>query len=97
MQLVSQVAAFLKQCQSPDGGFGGGPMQLAHLAPTYAAVSAIMVAGREVAYKVRVILLARRPSCTEGCEVVLLRGGQGKKPIQGQIYSEPFCWAFATA
>jgi len=46
-----RVASFLKHCQSPTGGFGGGPMQLAHLAPTYAAVSALMVAGSEDAYR----------------------------------------------
>lgn len=65
-----KVAAFLKQCHSPDGGFGGGPMQLAHLAPTYAAVSAIMVAGREVAYKVvdraAMYKFLIRMKCTEG-------------------------------
>lgn len=32
--------------QHPDGGFGGGPGQLAHLLPTYAAVCALAVAGR---------------------------------------------------
>lgn len=33
-------------CQHPDGGFGGGPGQFAHLLPTYAAVSALAVVGR---------------------------------------------------
>lgn len=47
-----KVGAFLAQCQHPEGGFGGGPSQLAHLAPTYAAVSAIIIAGDEVAYKI---------------------------------------------
>lgn len=32
--------------QHPDGGFGGGPKQNAHLLPTYAAVSALAIAGR---------------------------------------------------
>ena len=31
--------------QHPEGGFGGGPYQLAHLAPTYAAVSALVTLG----------------------------------------------------
>jgi len=35
------IAAFLARCQSPQGGFGGGPGQDAHLAPTYAAVNAL--------------------------------------------------------
>ncbi|KII84972.1 hypothetical protein PLICRDRAFT_45829 [Plicaturopsis crispa FD-325 SS-3] len=32
--------------QHPEGGFGGGPGQSAHLLPTYAAVSALAVVGR---------------------------------------------------
>lgn len=48
---ASSVASFLGKCQDPSGGFGGGPSQLPHLAPTYAAVAALMVAGREVAYQ----------------------------------------------
>lgn len=33
--------------QHPEGGFGGGPYQLAHLAPTYAAVAALVTLGGE--------------------------------------------------
>ena len=33
-------------CQHPDGGFGGGPAQSAHLLPTYAAVCALAITGR---------------------------------------------------
>jgi len=50
--LSSRVASFIGQCQSPTGGFGGGPGQLPHLAPTYAAVSALVIAGSNVAYKI---------------------------------------------
>ncbi|KAG1880848.1 terpenoid cyclases/protein prenyltransferase alpha-alpha toroid [Suillus subluteus] len=32
--------------QHPDGGFGGGPGQAAHLLPTYAAVCALAIVGR---------------------------------------------------
>ncbi|KAJ7186770.1 terpenoid cyclases/protein prenyltransferase alpha-alpha toroid [Mycena filopes] len=32
--------------QHPDGGFGGGPKQAAHLLPTYAAVCALAIAGK---------------------------------------------------
>lgn len=32
--------------QHPDGGFGGGPGQQAHLLPTYAAVCALVIVGR---------------------------------------------------
>lgn len=36
---------FLSRCQSPCGGYGGGPQQMPHLAPTYAAVSALLTLG----------------------------------------------------
>ncbi|KAJ7074535.1 terpenoid cyclases/protein prenyltransferase alpha-alpha toroid [Mycena amicta] len=34
------------ECQHPEGGFGGGPKQAAHLLPTYAAVCALAIVGR---------------------------------------------------
>jgi protein farnesyltransferase subunit beta len=40
-----------KICQAEDGGFGGGPFQLPHLASTYAIVNALMICG-ETAYSV---------------------------------------------
>ncbi|KAL0602253.1 Protein farnesyltransferase subunit beta [Plecturocebus cupreus] len=43
---------FLELCQSPEGGFGGGPGQYPHLAPTYAAVNALCIIGTEEAYDV---------------------------------------------
>merc|ERR1740121_1281870 len=46
-----KVASFIAHCQSPTGGFAGGPAQLAHLAPTYAATAALLIAGQEVAYR----------------------------------------------
>mmetsp|Transcript_107612 Transcript_107612/g.304386 ORF Transcript_107612/g.304386 Transcript_107612/m.304386 type:complete len:422 (-) Transcript_107612:158-1423(-) len=46
-----QVASFLAHCAHPEGGFAGGPGQLAHLAPTYAATAALVIAGDEVAYR----------------------------------------------
>ena len=42
---ASDVANFLASCQHGDGGFGGGPQQLPHLAPTYAAVAALATLG----------------------------------------------------
>jgi protein farnesyltransferase subunit beta len=39
----------LSRCQDPTGGFGGGPGQLPHLAPTYAAVNALATIGTEEA------------------------------------------------
>nr|CAD7567849.1 unnamed protein product [Timema californicum] len=39
-------------CQSPKGGFGGGPSQFPHLATTYAAVNALCILGTEEAYNI---------------------------------------------
>uniref|UniRef100_A0A8C6ZVQ9 Prenyltransferase alpha-alpha toroid domain-containing protein n=1 Tax=Nothoprocta perdicaria TaxID=30464 RepID=A0A8C6ZVQ9_NOTPE len=41
------TTCFLRRCQSPQGGFGGGPGQQPHLAPTYAAVNALCIIGTE--------------------------------------------------
>ncbi|KAF0023715.1 hypothetical protein F2P81_024345 [Scophthalmus maximus] len=46
------VCQFLARCQSPTGGFAGGPGQHAHLAPTYAAVNALCIIGTDEAYSV---------------------------------------------
>ncbi|KAJ3333362.1 hypothetical protein HDU76_008987 [Blyttiomyces sp. JEL0837] len=40
----------LNRCQNPDGGFGGGPGQIAHLATTYAAVNVVAILGIEEGY-----------------------------------------------
>lgn len=40
------------RCQHHQGGFGGGPGQIPHLAPTYAAVNALVIIGTEEAYNV---------------------------------------------
>jgi protein farnesyltransferase subunit beta len=45
--LRARTAATLSTFQNADGGFGGGPGQLSHLAPTYAAVCALAYAGEE--------------------------------------------------
>ncbi|XP_076054899.1 farnesyl transferase beta subunit isoform X2 [Oratosquilla oratoria] len=46
------VANFLKICQNTVGGFGGGPGQYSHLAPTYAAVNAVAILGTKEAYDI---------------------------------------------
>lgn len=46
------IPNFLKQCQHPTGGFGGGPQQIPHLATTYAAVSALVCIGTTEALSV---------------------------------------------
>lgn len=38
---VASIVEFLATCQAPDGGFGGGPYQLPHLATTYAGAWAL--------------------------------------------------------
>ncbi|GHP01360.1 hypothetical protein PPROV_000011600 [Pycnococcus provasolii] len=43
---------FLATCQTPSGGFGGGPGQLAHMASTYAAVCALATIGTDEALAV---------------------------------------------
>ncbi|XP_059951980.1 protein farnesyltransferase subunit beta isoform X2 [Mesoplodon densirostris] len=50
--VATDVCQFLELCQSPEGGFGGGPGQYPHLAPTYAAVNALCIIGSEEAYDV---------------------------------------------
>ncbi|KAM9090025.1 protein farnesyltransferase subunit beta isoform 2-T3 [Megaptera novaeangliae] len=50
--VATDVCQFLELCQSPEGGFGGGPGQFPHLAPTYAAVNALCIIGTEEAYDV---------------------------------------------
>jgi protein farnesyltransferase subunit beta len=49
--ILNNVVDFLNLCQNEEGGFGGGPGQLSHLAPTYAAVNSLMICGTEKAYK----------------------------------------------
>lgn len=51
-QEAENIIDFLKRCQNPAGGFGGGPGQYSHLAPTYAAVNALAIVGTKEAYDV---------------------------------------------
>ncbi|XP_042859073.1 protein farnesyltransferase subunit beta-like [Penaeus japonicus] len=51
-QEAENIINFLKRCQNPAGGFGGGPSQYSHLAPTYAAVNALAIVGTKEAYDV---------------------------------------------
>ncbi|KAJ4729203.1 Protein farnesyltransferase subunit beta [Melia azedarach] len=43
--LEDKTIDFLSCCQDPDGGYGGGPGQMPHLATTYAAVNALISLG----------------------------------------------------
>ena len=76
---ASQVAGFLRRCQDPSGGFAGGPGQLPHLAPTYAAVSALCILGTPEAYDVidRPKLLSFLMSCRTSCgSFIMHRDGE---------------------
>lgn len=39
--------AYIFRCRNKHGGFGGGPGQIPHLAPTYAAVNSLCIIGTE--------------------------------------------------
>lgn len=41
-ELINSLITFIKTCEHPEGGYGGGPGQMAHLAPTYAAVMCLV-------------------------------------------------------
>ncbi|XP_065878324.1 protein farnesyltransferase subunit beta isoform X2 [Euphorbia lathyris] len=44
-ELENNSIDFLSCCQDPDGGYGGGPGQMPHLATTYAAVNSLITLG----------------------------------------------------
>ncbi|KAL0014299.1 hypothetical protein SO802_001368 [Lithocarpus litseifolius] len=46
-EVEDNVVDFLCRCQDPNGGYGGGPGQLPHLATTYATVNALITVGGE--------------------------------------------------
>lgn len=49
-ELLDRIVRFLAKCRQPNGGFGGGPGQIAHLATTYASVNALVIIGTPDAY-----------------------------------------------
>ncbi|CAN4082456.1 unnamed protein product [Withania somnifera] len=44
-KLENDAIDFLTRCQDKDGGYGGGPDQMPHLATTYAAVNSLITLG----------------------------------------------------
>lgn len=50
-ELRGRCVSFLARCQHSSGGFGGGPGQEAHLATTYAAISALLTIGTPEAFE----------------------------------------------
>ena len=50
-EMRSRCVSYLAQCQNHDeGGFGGAPKHISHLASTYAAILAVVNIGTEEAY-----------------------------------------------
>ncbi|XP_038718635.1 protein farnesyltransferase subunit beta-like isoform X2 [Tripterygium wilfordii] len=48
-QLENNAVDFLNRCQDSNGGYGGGPGQMPHLATTYAAVNTLVTLGGQKA------------------------------------------------
>ncbi|XP_021299333.1 protein farnesyltransferase subunit beta [Herrania umbratica] len=48
-ELEDNTIDFLSRCQDPNGGYGGGPGQMPHLATTYAAVNSLVTLGGDKA------------------------------------------------
>ncbi|RAL40907.1 hypothetical protein DM860_008605 [Cuscuta australis] len=49
-ELKDDVIDFLSRCQDPNGGYGGGPGQMPHLATTYAAVNTLITLGGQKSF-----------------------------------------------
>ncbi|VDP08311.1 unnamed protein product [Soboliphyme baturini] len=49
-EMAVRAVRFIRCCQSPVGGYGGGPGQMAHLATTYASVMVLCIVGTKEAY-----------------------------------------------
>ncbi|KAI9497746.1 terpenoid cyclases/protein prenyltransferase alpha-alpha toroid [Zychaea mexicana] len=51
-EIIERCISTLAKWQHPEGGFSGGPDQIAHLATTYAAVNSLAILGTKEAYDV---------------------------------------------
>jgi len=74
------IVEFLSRCQSPSGGYGGGPGQLPHLAPTYAAVNALCIIGTEQALQ-----SINRPALVSWLERLRLSDGSFTMHQDGEV------------
>ena len=77
---VNSIIDFLGRCQNPDGGFGGGPGQISHLAPTYAAVNSLCIIGTESAYN-----LVNRQKLVQWMNTLRLKDGSFLMHQDGEI------------
>lgn len=50
-EVAEDVITFIKECAHPDGGYGGGPGQIAHMATTFASVNALITINTEQAFE----------------------------------------------
>lgn len=50
LHISCRMVKLLSLCQADSGGYAGGPGQLPHLAPTYAAVMTLCIIGSEEAF-----------------------------------------------
>ncbi len=85
------VIDFLATCQDPAGGFAGGPLQLPHLAPTYAAVASLVTLGgqaalssinREFIYR---FLQQRTVRSDDGGGFTVCEGNQSTKVVSTKV------------
>jgi len=74
------IVQFLARCQDPNGGYGGGPGQLPHLAPTYAAVNALMIIGTEEAFA-----LTNRPKLYSWLDKLRQPDGSFTMHVDGEV------------
>eukprot|EP00697_Spironema_sp_BW2_P018033 gnl/Spiro4/9894_TR5246_c0_g1_i1.p1 gnl/Spiro4/9894_TR5246_c0_g1~~gnl/Spiro4/9894_TR5246_c0_g1_i1.p1 ORF type:complete len:431 (+),score=103.85 gnl/Spiro4/9894_TR5246_c0_g1_i1:106-1398(+) len=83
LDVANSVVLFLENCVCErSGGFCGGPGQLAHLAPTYAAVSALCALGTPQAYS---LLDRLRPQLYNFLMARKCRGGGFSLHDDGEI------------
>lgn len=76
----SATVKFLRRCQDPAGGFAGGPGQLAHLAPTYAAVNALAILGTEEAFN-----MVDRPRLAAWLDSLRRQDGSFTMHVDGEV------------
>lgn len=51
--LKHEFVKFVKRCENPDGGYGGGFMQTSHLATTFGAVNCLLSLGTYFLFRER--------------------------------------------
>ena len=76
----AEIVGFLERCQDPSGGFAGGPGQVAHLAPTYAAVNALCILGTKQALE-----CINRPAMVEWMNRLRQEDGAFMMHIDGEL------------